>query len=268
MTGSSPAHPVRADRPVVTVVTGDAGPPAPAPRRWLVDHPVRLARTAGLLYLALAVLGAWAEVYVRGTIHVPGDAAATASNIAAHEPLFRLGLGADILMATAFVFLGLALYRLLHPSHPRGATALLTFVAVGAGSILVNLTFHVGALIAVTDPTYAAALGDGTADVLALLMLDLHHHGYVLGGIFFGLWLLPMGYVALRSPQFPSWLGVVLVIGAACWVADPLVAFVLPDAPGLLRQVVSAPTTIAELSLLVYLLVRGVRDPRPSGRGQ
>jgi hypothetical protein len=227
-----------------------------------MTNPRTLARIAGLLYLALAVLGAWAQLRVRGTLYVPGDATATATAIAEHETLFRLGLAADILMATVWVFLGVALYALLHREHPRSATALLVFTAVGAGSILVNLTFHVGALLVATEPAYA-----GSAP-LSLLMLDLHHHGYVLGGVFFGLWLLPMGYAACRSAMFPTWLGVLLVIGCFAWIADPLIAFALPDAPGAVRDIVEAPTSVAEFGLMLYLLIRGVRPPRPAATGR
>lgn len=247
-------------------ITPTAGAPAattPMAGDGLLDRPVRLARVAGLLYLALVALGVWAELVVRGSIRVAGDPTATAANIAAHEAELRLALGADIVMATVFVLLGLALFRLLHPVHARAATALLTFVAVGAGSILVNLTFHAGALIAVTDPTYSSAFGAQGVDALALLLLDLHHDGYVLGGVFFGLWLAPMGYVAYRSPMFPRVLGVALVVGAVAWVVDPVLAFTLPDAPRLLREAVSLPTAVAELSLMLYLLVRGVS---PAGR--
>jgi hypothetical protein len=216
--------------------------------------PRTLARIAGLLYLLLAVLGTWAQLFVRAEVHVPGDAGATAVNIAEHEALFRLGLGADILMATVFVLLGLVLHRLTRHIHAGAATALLVFVAVGAGSILLNLTFHVGALLVATEPAY---LNGG--DTLALLLLDLHTHGYVLSGVFFGLWLLPMGYLAWLSPLFPRWLGAVIVVGSVAWVADPVLAYTLPDAPDMLRQIVSAPTWIAEFGLMLYLLIRGVR---------
>ncbi|WP_231949505.1 DUF4386 domain-containing protein [Alloactinosynnema sp. L-07] len=212
--------------------------------------PKTLARIAGLLYLTLAVLGGWAQLAVRGTVYVPGDATATAANLVNHETLFRLGLVADILMAIVFVFLGLVLHRLLRHVNELAATALVVFVAVGAGAILVNLTFHVGALLVPGDPA------------MALLMLDLHHNGYILGGVFFGLWLLPMGYLAHRSSLFPSWLGVLLVIGCFAWIADPVIHFALPDAPSLVRGAVSVPTAIAEFGLILYLLIRGVRTPR------
>ncbi|MBG0820125.1 DUF4386 domain-containing protein [Planomonospora sp. ID91781] len=222
-----------------------------------MTSPKTLARIAGLLYLVLAVLGGWAELYVRGTVHVRGDAAATAANVSDHETLFRLGLAADILMATVFVLLGLVLHRLLHHVHARAAVTLMVFVVVGAGFILLNLVFHAGALLAATDPSYTAAPGTGGA--LTLLMLDLHDLGYILGGVFFGLWLLPMGYLAYRSSMFPTVLGVLLVIGGFTWIADPLILFALPDAPGAVRDVVAVPTSVAEFGLILYLLVVGVR---------
>ncbi len=219
-----------------------------------MTSPRRLARIAGLLYLLLAVLGGWAEIAVRGTVHVPGDAARTTANIAAGEGLFRLGLTADILMATVFVLLGLALYRLLHPIHARAATTLLVFVAVSASAILTNLTFHAGALIVATDPTY----GTGR-EALVLLLLDLHHHGYLLGNVFFGLWLLPLGYLACRSRLFPTTLGVLLLAGCAAFLAEPVLAFALPGTPDAIRTAVSVLTSIPELALILYLLIRGVR---------
>ena len=217
-----------------------------------------LARTAGVLYLLLALLGSWAHLVARGTVHVPGDAAATTAAIVEHEQLFRLSLAADILMATVFVLLGLTLYRLLDDVHRRAATALLVFVAVGASSILANLTFHVGALITATTPGYD--------DATTLLLLDLHAHGYVLGGIFFGLWLLPMGYAAIRTSLFPTWLGVLLVAGSVAWVLDPVLAYGLTDTPAVVTGTLAVVTSVAELTLIGYLLVRGVRRATPVTR--
>ena len=219
-----------------------------------MTRPLTLARTAGALYLLLAVLGSWAQLVARGSVYVPDDAAATAAGIVEHEALFRLSLVADILMAVVFVLLGLTLFRLLDGVHRRAGTALLVFVAVGAGSILVNLTFQVGALLTATDPAYDAST--------TLLLLDLHAYGYSLGGVFFGLWLLPMGWAAVRTTLFPTWLGVLLIAGSVAWVLDPVILFGLPDAT-VLTAVVATVTTVAELTLIVYLLVRGVRRPAP-----
>jgi hypothetical protein len=71
----------------------------------------RSARIAGLLSLTL--FGAPLRlIYIPGTLFVQGDATATASHIAAHELLFRVGIVGDLLTGVFSIFLLLAVYRL------------------------------------------------------------------------------------------------------------------------------------------------------------
>ena len=70
-------------------------------------------RVAGFLYLLLVVFAPFRLIYIPNTLIVPGNATATANNIAAHELLFRLGILADLFCGTILIFLVLALYRLL-----------------------------------------------------------------------------------------------------------------------------------------------------------
>lgn len=221
----------------------------------------RLARAAGALYLLMAAMGSIAHLGVRADIRVPGDAAATAQNIAANATWFRASHVADIAMATIFVFVGLTLYLLLRHVDRHAAGAMVVFVAVGAAMILVNLVFHHTALLVATDPSFDAVSAHG-ADGLALLLLDMHDHGYTIAGIFFGLWLLPLGYLAHKSGLFPKALSILLVVAGGSWIIDTLVGFAWPELPELVHLVLTAPT-FAEFWLIVYLLTRGVRVPKP-----
>ncbi len=74
------------------------------------------ARIAGFLYLIVIVTGGWAQLFVRAHLIVRDDAAATAANIAAHEPLFRLGLVADLISVAAYIGVTAVLYGLLKPA--------------------------------------------------------------------------------------------------------------------------------------------------------
>jgi hypothetical protein len=223
-----------------------------------VRSSTRLARTAGLLYLVMFVLGILAHLVVRAAVYVPGDATATTQNLVADAGMFRFALVADIGMATAFALMGVVLHRLLTDVYRGAATAMLVFVAVGAGMILTNLGFHHAALLAATDPSFGTALGSEGSEALTLLLLDLHHYGYGLAGVFFGLWLLPLGYLALRSGAFPRLLGIALLAAGVSWIVDTLVGFAAPDLPDMVHHVLTIPT-LAEFWLLLYLLVRGVR---------
>jgi hypothetical protein len=166
---------------------------------------------------------------------------------------------ADIVMATAWVFVGIALY-LLFRQVDRHAMAILVFVAVGAGMILINLVLHQAALLVATDSSFDALGSDG----LVVLLLDLHGHGYALAGIFFGLWLLPVGYIGYRSGLLPKLLSVLLMVASGAWIVETLVGFSFPDLPGILQAILEAPRLV-EFWLIAYLLVKGVRTP---DRGQ
>jgi hypothetical protein len=231
-----------------------------------MNTPKRIARLAGVLYLLVGVFGLFAQDYARGTIYVPGDAAATAHNIVAHSTLFRVGFVADLAMATSFLLLGMAFYQLFKHVNKEVSAALVVFVAIGAGMTLVNLIFQFGALLVATDPSYAAALGAGGSDSLVLLLLDMHRYGYATAGILFGLWLLPLGYLAYRSGMFPRVLGVVLMVACFGYLIDTLTVFLVPGLGATFSSIVTAPAGVAEFWMVGYLLIVGVRTPKTASR--
>ena len=92
-------------------------------------------------------------------------------------------------------------------------------------------------------------------------MLDMQHHGLLIAQIFFGLWLVPLGYLAHKSGLFPKALGIVLVVGGACYLVDLLTAFLVPDLGRSIHAFVVIPCAVAEIWMVLYLLVVGVRTP-------
>ncbi len=231
-----------------------------------MNTPKRTARLAGVLYLFVGVFGLFAQDYARGTIYVPGDAAASAHNIVAHSTLVRLGVVADLAMATSFIFLGMAFYQLFKHVHKEVAGALLVFVAIGTGMTLVGLLYDFAALLLATDPSYASALGAGGSDALTLLFTDMHRYGTATAGMLFGLWLLPLGYLAYRSGMFPRVLGVVLMVACFGYLIDTFTVFLVPGLGATFSTIVTAPAGVAELWMVGYLLIVGVRTPKTASR--
>lgn len=221
----------------------------------------RLARLAGALYLLLAVLGVFAQLVVRERILVAGDAAATTANIMSDPVLFRQALVADILMATVWVLTAVALYWLLRDVDGHAGLIMVTFTSVGSGMILVNLVFHYAGLLMATDPAFAKV----DRETMVLFFTELHEYGYILGGIFFGLWLLPLGYLVHRSRRFPRPLGILLAIASVVYIVDTVLWFAAPNIGASAHELISAPVTIAELWLILYLLIRGVGDASNTG---
>jgi hypothetical protein len=231
-----------------------------------VASPKRLARIAGLLYLAVGILGAFAFAAVYSAMYVAGDAAATASKLVANAGLVKIGVAGDLIQVTIWVFLALTLYVLLRHVSGYAARAMVVLVAIGASLSFVNILFEFQGLRVATDPAYTATIGAAGATALAMLMLDLQHYGYYIAGIFFGLWLVPLGYLTFKSGMFPKVLGVVLVVGGTGYLFDTLAAFVAPELTPPIHAMAALLGIVAEVSLLAYLLVKGVRSPVPTNR--
>ena len=227
--------------------------------------PKRLARIAGVLYLLVAITGGFAEGFVEPRMYVAGNAAATAGNVVANSGLVRMAVVAELLDYIFFIFLAMTLYILLKHVHKSVARAMLVFVALAAAIVSLNAVFLFEGLQVATDSSYEAAFGTAGSDALVLLLLDLQHYGLLIGQIYFGLWLVPLGYLAYRSGMFPKALGVVLVVAGVCYLVDLFVAFLAPDI-GDIRPFLLIPVIIGEVWLLGYLLVIGVKTVRPDER--
>jgi len=225
-------------------------------------EPVRLARIAGLFYLIDGVCGGFAEAYVPSLVYRPGDAAATARNVAAHAELVRLGVVADLVQATFFLFTAMTLYLLLEHVHRNVARVMVTVVAISVGMMCLNRIHEFGALMVATDPGYATALSAGGTDALVLLLFDLTHYGVLAAQIFFGLWLLPFGYLVYKSGMFPRVLAILLFLGCAGYLVDLFTQFLDADVADALAPVTHTLPAVAEIAMVLWLVIRGVRTPR------
>jgi hypothetical protein len=226
----------------------------------------RLGRIAGLLYLIVGIFGGFAVAYVTARVYVPGDAATTAANVLANSGLLRIGVVADLLQATVLVFLAMTLYLVLKDVHRYAATAMVVLVAIATTMMCLNKVFQVTALLVAGDASYAAAFGVAGSNALVLLLLDIHNYGFLIAQIFFGLWLVPLGYLAYKSGMFPKALGVVLIVGGGAYLVDVLARLLVPDFGDRIHAFLAIPPTIAEIWMVGYLLVKGVKESRSTDR--
>jgi hypothetical protein len=231
-----------------------------------MNSPKRLARISGVLYLLVGIFGGFSEGFVDPRMYVAGNAGATAAKVVANAGLVRMGVVAHLLDGTFFVFLALGLYVLLEHVNRSVARAMLVLVALATGMICLNAVFQFEALRVATDGSYATAFGPQGSNALVLLLLDTQHYGTLSAQVFFGLWLVPIGYLASKSGMFPKWLGTLLIAGGVCYLVDLLAAFLVPDFAQRIHAFVVIPCAVAEISMVLYLLVVGVRTPQPVER--
>ena len=240
----------------------NAPPPSPEELSKLTDsESKKTARIAGVLYLLVGIFGGFAEGFVEPRMYVAGDASATTLNVVANAGLVRLGVVAELLDQTFFVFLAMTLYLLLKHVRQSVAMAMLVLVALAAGVASLNTVFLFEGLQVATQGSYQAAFGAAGVNALVLLLLDIQHHGLLVAQVFFGLWLVPLGYLAHKSGLFPKALGIVLVVGGGCYLVDLLAAFLVPELGQRIHAFVVIPCAIAEIWMLLYLLVVVVRTP-------
>jgi Domain of unknown function (DUF4386) len=221
----------------------------------------RLARIAGLLYLIVAIFGGLAEGVIEPGVYVAGDAAKTAGNVVANAGFVRFGVAADLFQATVFLFLGLTLWLILRDVDRNAAGTMVILMAIATTIICVSGVFEFVGLRVATDKSFATAFGTAGSNGLVLLLLDLQHYGILIAQIFFGLWLFPLAYLANRSGRFPRGLGFLLAAGAMCYLADVAARLLFPDIAPKIGPIVIV-STVAELFMIGYLLVKGVRVPR------
>lgn len=220
-----------------------------------MEREKRLARIAGSVYLCVAVLGGFAELVVRDRIVELGHPLATAENIRDSATLFRAGFVADLVQATLFLLTAMVLYLLLRGVNELAARAMVVIVAVSVAIICLNLLNQWVALQIATDRAFGAG-----SDALVGLFAGMHHDGYLIAQIFFGLWLLPLGYLVVKSGWFPTWIGVLLIAGCFGYLVDTFATFLAPGIADTIEAIVLAPAAIGELSFVAYLLIKGVRD--------
>lgn len=237
-------------------MTADAaGPPQPA-------H----ARLAGLGYLLIIVTGIFAEFFVRGGLVVPGDATATATNILGAGSLYRAGLAAEFVMLLADVLVAALLYLIFRPVSRTLATVAAAFRLAHAAVLGLNLLNTWFPLLVLGDAPYLAVLGPDQRHALALLFLEAHSFGYVIGLVFFGVHCLALGLLVRRSGYLPPLLGVLLLVAGAGYLVDSFGRTLMPgyaEHEALMTAIVFMPAFVGELSFCLWLLVRGVDPARP-----
>jgi hypothetical protein len=219
------------------------------------------ARVAGLVYLASWV-GVVRLMYIPQKLFVHANAAATAGNIAAHEQLFRWGIVCSLVGSAIWLFVPLALYRLL-----KGVDQGMAMVMVILGGLMqvplffINSVTDAAALLLVHGGDFLATFDKPQREALAMFFLQLHHHIDLANGIFWGLWLLPLGLLVYKSGFLPRFIGVWLIAGCFGWLAFSLAGLLRP---GYEDKIFSAiqPLALGEVALMVWLIIMGAKEQR------
>ena len=225
------------------------------------------ARLAGSLYLLTIITGVFAELFVRGALVVRDDAATTATNILTHEPLYRLGLAADPVMLMCYVAVTLLFYDLFKPVNRRLSLLAAFFSLVGIAVLAVNSLNHLAPLVFLEGGQSMSAFETNQLQTLAFASIRMHTRGYLISGVFFGIYMLLLGHLIFSSGSLPRILGVLMAVGGLSFLTNSFAIFLLPT------LVAGFPNVgmlggIAELALSLWLMARGVNAPKREQKGE
>ena len=220
----------------------------------------KTAHLAGILYLIVVITGIFNLLYVPSKLIVWSNAATTFDNIVAHETLFRLGILAAVVCYITFMFLPIVLYKLLSPVNKNHAVAMVALAVVSVPISLVNLLNKFSVLTLVGKPNYLATIQTEQLQTQVMLHLEYYNNGIDLLTIFWGLWLLPFGYLVFKSGFLPKILGVLLMAGCFGYVINFTGSFLYPHYSKLgIATFISLPASIGEISTCLWLLIKGAK---------
>ena len=217
------------------------------------------ARFAGFVYLLLAIPAPFALLYIPATLYVRGDAAATIANIQASESLFRAGIVTSLAVHVIFLLVAFAIYRLFEGVNRTQAWLMVAFVVVSAAVGFLNDLHQIAVLILSSGADFLAVFTKPQLDALALFFLRLHSHGIQANSLFWGLWLLPLGFLVYRSRFIPRIFGVLLILNGLAYMLSSVTYFAAPQYVDLVSRITIGPKFAGELPFLLWLLIKGVR---------
>jgi hypothetical protein len=222
------------------------------------------ARLAGLLYLLLVIVAPFRLIYIPNALFVSGDAAATMANIAGNATLFNLGILADLFCGVLEIFIVLALYYLFRHVNRRHAI-LMVLLSLPTGAInFLNVLNDGAAMMFATAPAFLSAFDQAQREALGMLFLKLHDMEVLAVGFFWGLWLLPLGMLIIRSGMLPKAIGYWLIVNGLAYFAISIAGLLYPQYSQVVGMI-ALPAQLGEVAFMLWILIAGAKAAPAQG---
>ena len=218
----------------------------------------RIARIAGIWYLLFVITAGTSQMYLSKTI-VPDNAVATAQNILATQIQYLLTFFGSIFgHILCFLFLALALYRLLKNINITQARLMLSLVLISVSVMFVILIFQISAFFVLHRAEYFTEFTVGQIYEISTLFLQLRFIGEYVVGIFWGLWLFPLAYLVYKSNFIPKIIACLLVLSGVFHIIDCVLFLTNQNIHAFLTTYLNFPVALGEITMFLWLLIKGV----------
>ncbi len=227
----------------------------------------KTARLAGLLYLIWVLTGIYGLMYLPAQTYVQGDALATANKMLANEFLFRTGIINDLLSSTIWIYMASILYRLFKPVDAHQAKLLVALVLVQIPTVFFMEAFNIASLMIFKGELLKTFELSQRQDV-AMFFLKMSYYTTITLEMFWGLWLFPFGHLVYKSGFIPRILGVFLILNGIAYLIHCFTTLLVPGYQTLVFQLAVPFWTLGEISITLWLLIKGVKNNIPAGEKQ
>lgn len=220
--------------------------------------PKPYARLGGLLYLVIIVTGISSEFFFRGKLIVAGDPMTTAKNIEVFPMTWRLGIVCEYVCIICTVVLAMIYYYLLTPVH-KNLNLLATFFRMIAITVQVVAVLHLGEALFYVDASNSRNIfSKDQLYTMTSLSIKAHSFGYSISLLFLGCCFLVHGFLIYKSGFLPKILGILIQIAGLGYIVNGLTIIISPDTTRITFPIIFLPVFVAETSLSLWLLLKGV----------
>jgi hypothetical protein len=188
---------------------------------------------------------------------LPGDAAAVAGKIVANKGWYELGVVLGLFSTACYVALAGLFYALFKPVSRILSLLAAFFSLVGCATAAVGSLFQLAPLTVLGGSLYLGVFRTGQRQAMTLMFLNLGDEAGRVALIFFGCFQLLLGYLIIRSTFLPRVIGVLIALAGVGWLT-----FLSPPVVKHLSVELEILGFVAEVSLMLWLLVRGVDGQR------
>jgi len=213
---------------------------------------VTTARTAGIWYLIIAISGVLGFIVFHPQVYDSEDARKTLANLTDPESLARVRLIFELAIIVSQALTAVWFYKLFRNINEWAAWAVGIWGMMNSVAIMIS-AISMGSAIKIASSSQS--LDDKV--ILIELLSSIIGNAWGVGGLFFGLWLIPLGYIVISSKRMPIWLGRTLIIGGIGYLLITVVKYAGIESP--FSRYLTLPATIAEFWMIGYLLIFGIR---------
>lgn len=214
---------------------------------------IKTARITGVWYLLMAISGILGFLVFHSEIFVSGNPEQTLTNLVELKSTARIRLLLEFAIVISQALTAVWFYRLFKDNYEWEAWTLGIWGMVNAVAIMISAI------------SIASAIGVANSDISAMedkilliqVFQNIISNAWGIGGLFFGLWLFPMGYIVIKSKRMPVWLGRVIVLGGIGYLISTVIRYAGIDFS--FNRFLTLPATIGEFWMIGYLLIFGIR---------